>query len=262
MRERKMQNNTTKLWDDVWSSISDDEYEYYLKVERKSIQWKRIREFVINKFGSFKNIKSIELGAGQGTYSMLFAIEGASVTILDYSKKALNLSKMLFKRHKVKANFIQMNALNIDKKLFSKFNVSMSFGTAEHFSGRKRIKIIQSHFDVLKENGLTFIAVPNKWNIIYLLWKFLSQSLGRWKFGEEYPFSILEFRKIEKRINRKFDFIGAYLFATHFNFLRRAKKLLGIKEQYDVDKVYYQIGTPLDKYLSRTIIAIGKGEKL
>jgi len=248
--------NTPEVWDKVWSPLSEEEDRYYLDKHRKSIEWARIKSRVLKKFGSFKGIKSIEIGAGEGLTSLLFALEGAEVTILDFSPEAIKSSKLFFKRNNIKANFILMDALNLDKKLLSKYDVSMSFGTAEHFSGDNRIKFIQAHFNVLRKDGITFISVPNKWNLIYRLWKFLSQSFGRWQFADEFPFSRAEFRSIGKKLNVKFDIIGGYLFHSHFLIKRRLRKFFGFNQF--PKKVNYEIGTPLDKYFAQTIVAIAK----
>lgn len=255
----KIKKNTSKLWDDIWKNkIPEEQDKYNLEKEKHSIRWKRIKEKVIKKFGSFEGLKIIEIGAGQGLYSLLFALEGANVTILDYSQKAINSSKLFFKRYNIKANFIKSDAFNLNKKLLSKFDVSISVGTAEHFIGEDRIKFIKIHLDVLKDKGITFIAVPNKWNPLYSLWKFLSQSFGRWKFGEEYPFSVLEFRNIGVVLKTRFSFIAGYLFDSPFQFLNRVKKLFRIPENYSRKRISYQIGTPFDKYFSSTLVAIGE----
>ena len=189
---------------------------------------------------------------------MLFAIQGADVTVLDYSKNAIESSKLLFKRHRLKANFLVMDAFEIDEEFMKKYDISMSFGTAEHFIGEKRIKFIKSHFDVLKREGITFICVPNKWNPPYSLWKFLSESFGKWTWGEEYPFSILEFKKIGRKIRKEFEYEGVSLFDTPFLILNRIDSLLKIKNNMGNKKISRHISTPLDKYFSRTIIAIGR----
>ena len=252
-----IEKNTSKLWDaQVWTSQNSiEEDKYNLTRALNSVAWRRIKKRILKNFGSFKDIKSIEIGAGQGTFSLLFAMEGAEVTVLDYSENALNSSRLFFKRMGQKATFIQMDALKLDKKIKSKFDVAMSYGTAEHFSGEKRINFIRSHLDVIRKGGLVLISVPNKWNLIYRLWMFLSQTFGRWKFGEEYPFSRKEFRKIGNLLNIKFEIIGGYLFFSNFLIKKRLKKLGGMN-QYP-KKINYEIGTPLDKYFSQTIIAIG-----
>jgi len=254
-----VEKNTPKVWDKFYErAISKKEDEYFLEYHRKTNLWKITKEKIIKEFGSFKGLKSIEIGAGEAYDSLLFAMEGADVTVLDQSANALKTSKILFKRYGYKAKFIQMDALNLAKKLFSKFDVSMSYGTVEHFIGKNRIKIFQSHFDVLKKGGITWICLPNKWNLIYRLWKFLSETFNRWQFGEEYPFSRSELRKIGKEIGQEFEIIGGYLFFTHFQFKRRIRKLLGKSPNYDVSILKQQIGTPLDKYLSYEFAVFGK----
>lgn len=254
-----IEKNTSKVWDKLWEESSSEEKDKFsIEYQKKTILWKRIRERVIKEFGSFKGLKTIEVGAGEGIDSLLFAMEGADVTVLDYSTNALETSRLLFKRFGYKAKFIQMDALKLDKRLFSKFDVSMSYGTAEHFIGKNRIKIFQSHFDVLRKGGITFISVPNKWNLPYRSYMFLSQTFGRWRFGEEYPFSISELKRIGRKIGFKFEIIGAYLFFTHLQLRTRIRKLLGKSPNYDLSTLNQQIGTPFDKYLSYEIAVVAK----
>ena len=53
-----------------------------------------MKKAVIKKFGSFKGLKTIELGAGQGTLSLLFALEGAKVdAIIENFIRPFDLSK-------------------------------------------------------------------------------------------------------------------------------------------------------------------------
>tara|TARA_Y100001968_G_C18783814_1_gene447946 strand:+ start:156 stop:434 length:279 start_codon:yes stop_codon:yes gene_type:complete len=92
-----MDENTPKLWDRLWdNNIHDYEDQLSIATEEKSIRWNRIKQFVLKEFGSFKNLKTIEIGAGVGTYSALMAREGADVTLLDYSNKALQRSQEFF----------------------------------------------------------------------------------------------------------------------------------------------------------------------
>jgi len=248
-----MKINKPELWDEQVWNLSPNEEDRYVERKLKSMIWKRIKKRVIKEFGSFKNLKTIEIGAGMGTISLLFAMEGANVTVLDYSKKAIEASKLFFKRWKQKAKFVQMDALNLDKKLIDKYDVSMSFGAAEHFKDEKRIKFIKAHLDVLKEGGVTFICVPNKWNLPYRLWMFLSQTFGKWKFGEEYPFSRAEFRRIGKMFGVKFDIFGSYLFSSNFLIKQRLRKFVGLNPS---SKLHHEFGTPLDKYFSQAIIGV------
>lgn len=137
---------------------------YQLGLEENRVRWLRIKQIVLDKFNSFFGLRCIEIGAGSGHYSMLFACQGANVTLLDYSKKALDFSQNVFKDQGIsesKVQFIHMDALRIDHSLFDKYDVSMSFGVAEHFQGKDRKNKIQSHYNVMRKGGITFISVPN-----------------------------------------------------------------------------------------------------
>ena len=102
---------------------------------------------------------------------------------------------------------------------------------------------------------MVIIGVPNKINPFYRLWKFLSENLKRWKFGEEYFISKSEFKEIANKFNAKLEFIGSYLFSTHFNFKKRLMRIFG-RTEYNLKNIGKQFGTPLDKHFSKTIVAI------
>lgn len=249
-----IEKNSPEVWDNVWRDLSLKNKEKILfEREIRSLYWKRMKKILLKNFGTLKGLKTIEIGAGSAVYSLILASEGANVTVLDYSKNAIKLSKSLFKKRNLTAKFLKRDAFKLSKEYLSQFDVSISFGTAEHFSGEKRLDFIKTHFSVLKKGGLAFISVPNRWNAPYRLHKFLSQFFGRWKFGEEYPFSPCEFKKIGKEINQKFNFIGESIFSDPFNILARFKKLLKISDTNSNKTI--TIGTPLDKYFARFFTA-------
>jgi 2-polyprenyl-3-methyl-5-hydroxy-6-metoxy-1,4-benzoquinol methylase len=87
------------------------------------------------------------------------------------------------------AKFLKHDALVLPVDLLGKYDISMSFGLAEHFRGVERTKIIKSHFDVLKKGGMAFISVPNRYNPPYRLSKFFAEHVNRWRVGAEIPYS-------------------------------------------------------------------------
>ena len=122
------------------------------------------------------------------------AKRGANVTVLDYSDLALQKAKAFFDSQKLKADFINTDALKLPDNLLHKFDVVMSFGLAEHFTDRMPIFAAQVNF--LKPGGTAIISVPNKHCPPYRLYKYLAEKLGRWPFGEEYPMSKVELKEI------------------------------------------------------------------
>jgi 2-polyprenyl-3-methyl-5-hydroxy-6-metoxy-1,4-benzoquinol methylase len=171
-----METNTPQLWDNLWKhnpSAADDIYA--LVKEENSIRWQRIEKIVLGEFGTLSNLNVIEIGAGRGVHAALMAKRDARVTVLDYSVSALKRAELLFQHNGVSANFIQHDALSLSPELHDKFDISMSFGLTEHFKGTSRVAITKAHFDVLKKGGLTFISVPNKYNLPYWIWRLVTQ---------------------------------------------------------------------------------------
>ena len=249
--------DTSKIWDKVWDGDSEEADKFYLERTRKSVEWRELKKQILETFGTFKNLKVINVGSGRGTYPLLFARGGADVTLLDYSKGAIERSKKFFKKYGQKANFIHKSVFDIEKKMFGNFDIVMSYGVAEYFNGKDREKFVKINFDLAKNNGIIIISVPNKRNPPYRLWKFLSEKLGRWQFDKEYFFSKSEFLDIGKRFNAKVNFIGSYFFDTHFNIKKRIMKKFG-RSEWDLKNIGKQFRTPLDKHLSKTLIVVYK----
>ena len=117
----------------------------------------------MNKYlGAVQGIKTIEVGAGSGVYSFIFAKRGAAVTLVDYSQEALSLAERNFSREGVKAAFLLRDALDVPSSPRQEFDLAMSFGTVEHFEGEKRFLIAKAHFDLVRPGGLVIISVPNR----------------------------------------------------------------------------------------------------
>lgn len=252
-----MEKNTSKLWDDIWVNVSNEEAKLALKKEEVGIRWQRIESLVLKKFGSFSDLKVIELGAGLGTNACLMASKGANVTVLDYSDEALRQAKLFFKANGQKARFVKADILNLSKNLLNKFDVSCSFGLTEHFINNNRIIANKAHFDVLKKRGVFFISVPNKSCPPYRIHKKFMELLGFWKVGEEYPYSRKEFIDICKKIGvEKYGFFGSSII-TSLNFInpyKALKKVLKVKNS----KIKKEKGTSLDKYFGYALVLWGE----
>ncbi len=131
----------------------------------------------------------IEIGAGAGTNAAAMAKRGASVTLLDYSPKALGKARELFEANGLEADFVEANALELPDEVRGGFDVAMSFGLNEHFTGAERDGIFQAHLDALRDGGIAIVSVPNARNAPYRASKWLAERTGRWKLGVEVPFT-------------------------------------------------------------------------
>lgn len=251
-----MQKNTPELWDTLWQKTLLQKEQHSLIREENSIRWQRIEKKIQAKFGGFKGLRVIEIGAGIGTNALLFAKRGAKVTLLDYSKEAITKSKEFFKRNRCKADFVLADALNLPEKLKGKYDVAMSFGLAEHFKGRDRHQIISSHLDLTNKKGLILISVPNKHNIPYRINRFVRELAGFWEFGQENPFSRGEFLKIGELFKiKKIEFIGDS-FLGSFKFVN---PLAAIRKKYNLKaKPKKEKGSFLDAYFAYALVFLGE----
>ena len=189
------------------------------------------------------------------------AKQGAIVTILDYSEKALVRSRDFFSRNRLKAEFICADALNLPASLLEQFDIAMSFGLTEHFSGKERVQINKSHFELLKKRGIAFISVPNSYNPPYRIFKLVAETFGFWRVGEEYPYTRKELVRICNRCGIKnFIFFGDSLYSSlHFinpiKYLKKIqRKVTGSKQKYDCKKIKTEKGSSLDQYFSYALV--------
>ncbi len=252
-----MKPSSVASWNSQWRSYDRDRYEYEVVREKQSVRWQHIELMVRKRHGSFKGLNCLEIGAGSGQYSMLFARRGARVTVLDYSKNALDLSRRIFEDYEIdgqQVRFIQMDALQMDCSLFNGYDVSMSFGVAEHFKGEDRLRIIKAHYDVLKSGGITFISVPNINCLPYRIYRFI-MHLKKREAIECYPYSKREFQKIADECTMGSCYFIGFSYRDTYNPLAFYKRKKGsIKE---VSRIKKEKPSFLDQYLGRGIVFCG-----
>ncbi len=257
-----MDQNTPGLWDSVWQDVAAHvDGSLLLAQEACTIRWQRIERAIIARHGTLAGLRVIELGAGAGTNAALAARAGAHVTLVDYSAEALGLARRSFEQTQLQAEFLQHDILALPRSLLGKHDVSLSFGLAEHFRGAERVRVIRAHFDVLKEGGLAFISVPNRYNLPYRLFKFIAERTGRWRVGQENPFSRGELAAICREIGvNEYTFLGDSLWdSLRFLLPTRIKTRLGrMKQRLGLAGPRRQRGTPLDAYLSYALVLCGR----
>jgi SAM-dependent methyltransferase len=158
--------------------------------------WTFMREHVRRLLGTFRGLRTIELGSGLGKVSVLFSSLGADVTLIDYSAKQLADARSVHEYFRTSAYTIGENILALPKELHECFDVAMSFGTAEHFWGDERQAVFDSHALALRSGGLAIIWVPNKYGIMYRIGRTVRKALGRIPNTiEETPFDRNELRR-------------------------------------------------------------------
>ncbi len=128
--------------------------------------WELRREFVNRLYSQVETFQVIDIGSGPGHDSLIFAQNGARVTALDYSYKALKLAKELYQRMGLPIRTIRADAGNIplDRDIF---DIAFSAGVLEHFTDRELEKVIDDMIRVVKPGGSILAFCPNRYNIFY-----------------------------------------------------------------------------------------------
>lgn len=196
--------------------------------------WSRMQETVFANFDGFQGLETVELGCGEGKGSLLFALRGAKTTLIDYSEKQLRNARYVAEQFRTESVFRQGNILELPTEVHGRFDVSMSFGTAEHFFEDDRQSVFDVHAKALKPRGVTFIWVPNRWGFLFHAGAKLRRSLGRETCHvDEIPFSRKElFERASRAGLQEVRIVGAEHLRNDFNqFILDVPKLLRLSSR-------------------------------
>jgi phospholipid N-methyltransferase len=135
------------------------------------------------KHVSFSGRTMLELGAGTGRLSYLALQQGAKkVTLVDSSRKALELSKQLFKDEKASSyDIVDSGILEYDPG--TTFDVVFSSGVVEHFKGPDRFSVVQKHLALASRDCLIIHPTKTLYSIFFCNFP-VSQML----YGYQEPF--------------------------------------------------------------------------
>lgn len=213
--------------------------------EARTPRWRAQERLIRERFGGFESVRAIELGAGRGLNGLLFAQRGARVTLLDNLPVALDQARELFAANGVSFEPAVEDLFVLPDELRGAFDVSMSYGLAEHFLGERRLEVIRAHLDVLRPGGLALIGVPNAHGVVYRAWKAALERRGSWPFGTEVPYTARELGDLARRAG------GEPLAPVYGSF---ASSLVS----HGVNQVLYKLGraglrlpqlrTPIDRF--------------
>lgn len=127
-----------------------------------------------------------EGGSGSGRISLYFARAGANVTLIDYGREALILSRGLFATEASAGQFVQAD---IFKMPFTdgSFDVVWNAGVFEHYPYSEQGEVLYSLLRICRDNGLVVTLNPFRGSIPYVAGKWVLNAIGRWPFGRELP---------------------------------------------------------------------------
>lgn len=114
-----------------------------------------MHDYMIKKFKFFFNENNcLELGAGNGNFTIKLSKFFNNITVIEGSSKSINMIKKLGIRN---INIINQDIEKIDLK--KKFNNIFIIHTLEHL--KKRVHILKKIQSLLTNNGILYVATPN-----------------------------------------------------------------------------------------------------
>jgi len=146
------------------------------------IRIRYLKENIINHFDiksktqPLRKLNILDIGCGGGLLSEPFSRLGANVTAIDASKKNIEVAKFHAKKNNLKINYkcISPEKLKVKKK----FDVVLNMEIVEHVSDLNFF--IKKSSELVKKNGLMFIATLNKTLKSYLFAIVGAEYILRW----------------------------------------------------------------------------------
>ena len=181
------------------------------------IRIKYLKENIIEHFklkqtnSPLKGLNVLDIGCGGGLLSEPITRLGAKVTAIDASKKNIQVAKFHAKKNNLKINYLcsSPEKLNLNKK----FDVVLNMEIVEHVEDLNFF--IKKSSNLLKKNGLMFIATLNKTFKSYMFAIVGAEYVLRWL-----PIGTHDWEKFVKPDN---------LVSLAINSNLKLKKLSGIK---------------------------------
>ena len=188
------------------------------------IRIKYLKENIIEHFklkqtnSPLKGLNILDIGCGGGLLSEPITRLGAKVTAIDASKKNIQVAKFHAKKNNLKINYLcsSPEKLNLNKK----FDVILNMEIIEHVEDLNFF--IKKSSNLLKKNGLMFIATLNKTFKSYMFAIIGAEYVLRWL-----PIGTHDWEKFVKPDN---------LVSLAINSNLKLKKLSGMKFNPIIDK--------------------------
>ena len=188
------------------------------------IRIKYLKENIIEHFklkqtnSPLKGLNILDIGCGGGLLSEPITRLGAKVTAIDASKKNIQVAKFHAKKNNLKINYLcsSPEKLNLNKK----FDVVLNMEIVEHVEDLNFF--IKKSSNLLKKNGLMFVATLNKTFKSYMFAIIGAEYVLRWL-----PIGTHDWEKFVKPDN---------LVSLAINSNLKLKKLSGMKFNPIIDK--------------------------
>ena len=185
----------------------------------RGLGWQWTIAFIQKRRMSFERLKTIEIGCGTGTFSLTLNLLGADTTLLDADPSALDAARRVFAVYGREAACVKANVTEeAPEELKHKFDIVISGGLVEHFSGEDRARVFRYHRSLMKDDGFSYITAPNNLSPFYHVMRLAMRLAGQWRIETEIPFTPAEIEKIARRSGfREALAMGNHTLAEGFN---------------------------------------------
>ena len=148
-----------------------------------------------NKNKPLLGVNILDIGCGGGLLSEPMCRLGAEVTGIDASPKNIEIAKLHSKKNKLKINYLCLSPEKL--KIKKKFDVILNMEIIEHVEDIDLF--LKSCSDLLKKNGIMFIATINKTFKSYLFAIIGAEYVLSWlPVGTHDWFKFVEPEKLQK----------------------------------------------------------------
>lgn len=189
-------------WDPYWQSQADHVSKRNLESFILRYHIYRLLEHLFDRMRLDRSrpVSVLEAGSGSGILSIALLRQKADyirdMTLLDKSHVGLSLGKEtgeieLGRKWTSRTHFVLGDLFHTPFPN-SSFDVVFNEGVMEHFEGPQRKEAFRALARVCRPHGHYICIVPNKLNVPLMLRNRVSKRAGRWQYGYQREFTILE----------------------------------------------------------------------
>ena len=256
---------TQAFWDEKYS-----DFDVFINVSASSPFRKApnsTKEMFLKLLGNVAGKEILELGCGNGVFSVYMAKKGARVTAVDISQNSIQNTINLANNNKVGhlIDAYQINALELEK-LDKKFDLVVGRFILHHIEPFENFSFVLSA--LLKKGARGIFIENNSRNPILMLAR--NNLIGKFgipKYGdeEEHPFEPREIELLKQNVGVVNQYYPDFVFFSKLNvyiFKKNPRFQLILNMFEKLDDFIKNHFPSFNQYSYRQIVEIYKGEKL
>jgi 2-polyprenyl-3-methyl-5-hydroxy-6-metoxy-1,4-benzoquinol methylase len=137
----------------------DEEYDEWARLEKHKIEFDITKRY-LDKYIQGEKLEIFDIGGGPGRYSIYLAEKGYRVSLLDLSRRNIEIAKeKSAERGVLLEAYIHGNALKLEDYETEKYDVILLMGPLYHLvDERDRKSVVEGSLRLLKPDGIIFAS--------------------------------------------------------------------------------------------------------